>query len=902
MLTILLAAVLPLFENGSTAWKVVVPPDAQPCVRFAAEEFTNALGRVSGAYFEIVPAAVGSSPSVVIASEGDVWGDEIVEYRLKDGNLLLTGNQPRAALHATYAFLQRELGVRWLWPGADGEVFPKRTSWSFPKDFGYRHVPSIRFRGFHHCGAWRDRDAFNLWQTRNFSVIHRHGVRKGEEKYGQYSMVSTHNANLSKEEKLFAESPECFAVIDGKRSRLNICFSSDLAVQRVADRIDRDLAYRGFARPPDILSIFPIDNMDYCQCEACRGQGISTAWFSFYNKLVVELKRRHPDIRFATIAYQGYLDPPACRIENTEFVEYASHPRCHIHLWGDPKCAANVREMKRMNDWRARGDAAIGHYAYEYDAVNRHAIFLPFFSMIADVIDTAVSQKLVTVIPEVGLGPAKGPEERVNSVQNRLTELLYAWKSWDASLTLEAFFDDVTKNAYGPAAAPLKEYFKLMDEAWGRLPGKISLFADGFNVSANLLADEKIRTRTAELIAKAEKLVRASGDEREIRNVLREKALYGQIVENRSFKLGNVQTFNLPHLGKGDRLTADRAPGVLLKSAADRDGSVRVRGCWTDEEIAFKWQGTEAAEVAFAVDGAQYFFAFKGGAPSARMISDVGIESRTWKPDWRAGAAGGGLVFRIPLSLFPRRPSAGVAWDVHFAAGAEALPFAEDVTMKFAFIAASAADRPLVYYIGDRPALKFKRDRQLAGIRSEGEGCGWRVTICTNKAQLAAAVTAADTYWLDVPDAKCLDPETAAVIRDRVKAGGTILLGGWTEMPLSRFLADPELKCRPVAPKSFTLGERKAKFVLDGDWCRKPWNVERDVRKGYAPCYLMAFDMPGAVEYAGMPSAADETKISPFISALRYGKGLIILIGEDTRVSHFKLIDNLRADRNLRGR
>jgi len=597
----LLAAALPLFENGTTKWNVVVAPDAAPCVRFAAQELTNALERVSGARFEVVPSADGCSPSVVIANRGDTWDDEIVEYRLENGNLLLTGNQPRAALHATYAFLQRELGVRWLWPGKDGEVFPKRTSWTFPKDFGYQHTPSIKFRGFHHCGAWRDRDAFNLWQTRNFSVIHRHGVLKGEERLGQYSMISTHNADLSRDEKLFAEHPECFAVIDGKRSRLNICFSSDLAAQKVADRIESDVTRPRYSDKLEILSIFPADSMDYCQCEDCRRKGVSTAWFSFYNRVVVELKRRHPGVRFATLAYQGYLDPPACRIENTEFVEYASHPRCHLHLWNDPKCAANASEVKRMNAWLARSDTAIGHYAYEYDAVARHGHFLPFFSMIADVIDTAVAQELVTCIPEVGLSPEKGPEERVTTVQNRLTELLYAWKSWDASMTLDAFFDDVTKNAYGPAAAPLKGYFMTLDAAWGKIPGKVGLFADGFNVSANLLEDEKVRARTAMLIAEAEKLARASGDERILRNVLCEKTLYGQIVDNRAFKLGNAKAFNLPHLAKDDRLTPERAPGVVLKSANGKDGRVRVRGCWTEDEIALKWRGTDAAEVVFVV-------------------------------------------------------------------------------------------------------------------------------------------------------------------------------------------------------------------------------------------------------------------------------------------------------------
>ena len=898
MIGALLAALLPLFENGTTRWKVVVAPEADPCVRFAAQEFTNALERVSGARFEIVAAADASSPAVIIANRGDTWDEEVVEYRLEDGNLLLTGNQPRAALHATYSFLQRELGVRWLWPDADGEVFPKRRRWEFPGNFGFRHVPSVKYRGFHHCGAWRNRDAFNLWQTRNFSTIHRHSVYKGEEKYGQYSMYSTHSANLGNDKALFAEHPECFAVIDGRRSLLNICFSSALAAEKVAARIESDIGGPRKARVPDILSIYPADSVDYCQCETCRKLGVSTAWFSFYNRLVAILRPRHPKMRFATLAYQGYLDPPACRIEDTDFVEYASHPRCHIHRWKDPTCAANASEMRRISNWLSRDDVGLGHYAYEYDAVTRHGHFMPFFSMIADVVDTAVEQKLVTCIPEVGLSPEKGPDDRCSAVQNRLTLLLYAWKSWDAALTTDRFFDDVTCAAYGPAAAPLGEYLRLMDDAWNKLPGKIGLFADGINVSADLLAEEATRNRAAALLGEAERLARAGGTERELRNVLREKALYGQICENLSFKLGLSQTVNLPHLGKGAVPTASCTPGIALQTADGKPGRVRVRGAWTDDELVFAWTGAASASLELSVDGARYQFGVKGGRTASRMISDVGVESMTWKPVWTVEKASGALVFRLPANLFGRPPNANEQWDVRFAAGQEAFPSRKDMTVKMGFRAASAADRPLVYYLGERKGLDYRR-KQLPGLRAEGESCGWRVTVCTNRAELARAASTADTFYLEVPDAKCIAPETAAVIREKVRAGGTFLCGGWTEMPLDRFLGDPALKCHYAAAQDLSLGSRKAKFVREGDWCRRPWNVEWHVRNGYTPCYLMQFDVPGAVEYATMPTARDPLQTAPFISALRYGKGVIILVGEDLRISHYKLIDNIRADLGL---
>ena len=404
----------------------MVADNAPDCVRYAAQEFTNAVAKVSGVALPVVASDAGVAHAVKIGAADGGWAKERIQYRLEGGHLLLTGNQPRAALHATYAFLDRELGVRWLWPGEDGAFYPVSKAWRFPAKFGFDYEPAIWFRGFHHCGDWRDRNAFLEWETRNYVNIHRHGNWKGEVKYGHYSMPSMHNANLNGERELFASHPECFCMLDGHRSTVNICFSSDLGAQKVAERIGKDIERRVKSAPVDIISIFPNDNQDYCQCPDCKAKGVSNGWFGYFNKVVKILHGKFPGLRFSTLAYQGYLDLPKCKFENVEFVEYASHPRCHIHKWDDPDCKANVSELKRLKEWCARGDVKIGHYAYEYDAVSAHSVFMPFFSMVGDAVEKCAELGLVTSIPEVGLSPKKGPDAKAGSVQNRLTILYYA--------------------------------------------------------------------------------------------------------------------------------------------------------------------------------------------------------------------------------------------------------------------------------------------------------------------------------------------------------------------------------------------------------------------------------------------------------------------------------------------
>ena len=173
----------PLFEGGKSGWSVYVVKEASPTVRYAAEEFVNAVARVSGVRLPVVHER-RSSEQVLIGSASELGlagsrlglqgkKDEIAVYGL-DGKLVLAGNESRGALYAVYAFLRQELGVRFLLPGPEGEFYPVRQSYSVP-DLALNHVPSFEYRGHHLC--WRHVDAvYETWMARNFLNIMRSGA------------------------------------------------------------------------------------------------------------------------------------------------------------------------------------------------------------------------------------------------------------------------------------------------------------------------------------------------------------------------------------------------------------------------------------------------------------------------------------------------------------------------------------------------------------------------------------------------------------------------------------------------------------------------------------------------------------------------------------------------------
>lgn len=885
----------PLFDNGRTDWKVVVAENAPPCIQYAAVEFTNAVAHVSGVAIPVVSSEAGVKHAVKIYAENDEWAKERVVYRLNGGNLLFTGNQPRAALHATYAFLDRELGVRWLWPGEDGTFYTAQKKWDFPNGFGFDYTPGIWFRGFHHCGAHRGRADFLAWEARNYVNIHRHGNWRHELKFGHYGMPSMHNANLDGEKGLFEEHPECFTLISGHRAKINVCFSSELGAKKVAGRIARDIKAYEDRAPVDIISIFPNDNMAYCECESCKAMDVSTAWFRYYNKIVKELKKTYPTMRFATIAYQGYHDVPRCEIENTEFVEYASHPRCNIHKWDDPECPSNVKELKRIKDWCARKDVKVGHYAYEYDAISVHPVCMPFFSLVGDAVEKAAELGLVTQIPEVSLSPRAGPDIEAHAIQNRLTILYYARKMWQPELTLEEFLDDLCAHAYGKAARAMKKYFLIMDRAWSSIPGRIGLFVDGVDVSASLLEREKVREASADLLERAAAL--AKDDLRSLSNVQREQALYRQWSDYRDLRLGCAVSFKLARVENGERRPKAASSQLVLKAKGGKDGKIKVDGYWTPKaEVVFIFSGAKEGEVVLTdLHGERYAFAARGGVKAQKRITDVGIEETTWRPDWSVVSKSGVMTFRIPIAAFAHEPLANDAWNVRFSAGSEAFPVRPDMTMKIDFLNAPAVDRPIVYFTEHANAMAA-----MPTLRAAAVADGWTLIPCTNSAEYAASVGKAADYMIHLPDSKgkSFTPETAAVVRESVKNGGTLIVRSFWDIPLAAIMGDETLSCKCKKPKDFNVFERQAKWVREGDWCKKPWDFEWRLRNWFAPCYMQVPDSPqGAwVDYASMPSRDDESKMIPFLTAMKYGDGVIILVGETLQISHFQIIDNIRRD------
>ena len=234
---------------------------------------------------------------IVLETDSTLPSDTVCVH--SDGNKLrLTGAASRDVLYAVYSFLQRELGVRWLWPGSDGEFMPEKKAWELPLlDYTYR--PALKYRGFHLCGHWRDSNQFMTWMARNFINIHRHGNDRWQH-FGFYNFRSAHNVKLPK--TMFQKHPEYFAEIQGRRYPDQICFSSPDAENAVFEDLCRSIDKNPGLQ---ILGLSAADNNGYCQCATCAAKGVPTAWFDLQNRLTDRLKVKYPEIEIFRNALSG---------------------------------------------------------------------------------------------------------------------------------------------------------------------------------------------------------------------------------------------------------------------------------------------------------------------------------------------------------------------------------------------------------------------------------------------------------------------------------------------------------------------------------------------------------------------------------------------------------------------
>ncbi len=312
-----------------------IHPGASPVERFAAAELSRYLELITGR-----TAATDGADTRFLITTGPMDGlTHSDSYRIdsQEGTVEIRGATPRAALYGVYALLEH-LGVRWYFPGAEGEVLPELDADSITlNDIRISGSPAVTKRGVViEPGNSALEDWIDFAAKTRLSTVAVHGTAEIDR---ARSLAATRGIDIEVETHLLDAG---------------LCSGDGEKLAGYRDQLDTALA----GLPADMGDYFlwqqDNDNVR-CTCHRDAGLTLTDTTLGVFNDLVGHLRARQPGARLAFLVYLGTWEPPRSVAPAPGlFAEIAPIHRCMAHAVEDRTCPINPRDIAATLDrWEA---------------------------------------------------------------------------------------------------------------------------------------------------------------------------------------------------------------------------------------------------------------------------------------------------------------------------------------------------------------------------------------------------------------------------------------------------------------------------------------------------------------------------------------------------------------------
>lgn len=446
-----------LFKEGSSAYTIVVEPDASQIEQYAARELQTWIREVGGVELPIVTEGVPGK-RLLLDCEDRNGRDDAFSYANDGGDIVFWGKGPRGTLYAVYAFLEEELGCRWY--SSEVSVAPKQDSWSFRKLFR-EEAPGIRIRD--NCVLdVRVNPVFSARMRNNFVRIPspdgKGTIPGSAEGYWGVHALGTHVPV----DKYFATHPEYFCLRDGKRygGYGQLCLSNPDVLQITIESVRRIMREQ-----PDFLiySVEQNDNQLYCQCDDCttlaeRYGGQSGVMVWFVNQVADAVREEFPDKFIGTFAYQYTRHAPKDIVPRENVViRLCSIECCLLHRYDE--CERNIAFLQDLRDW-----GSIAPHLYIWDYVTDFSQYcLPvanWKTMQPHILDF-VENHAIGILEE-------GDYQSVSCELRELRSWILSKLMWNPDADVDALVRDFTDGYYGAGGRYVREYLDLEERVLRR--------------------------------------------------------------------------------------------------------------------------------------------------------------------------------------------------------------------------------------------------------------------------------------------------------------------------------------------------------------------------------------------------------------------------------------------------
>lgn len=531
-----------LASNGVPLADIVIAPNADENLKFAAGELKEHLDKITGGSFAVVSKPAPGRKQLRVSLSRRLARQEVRISFTDFGVSLESGEHPE---YAVWDFLWNYCGVRWLDPTDAGTVIPSNPSLSVRRcDYSSRpfakgrtptgtYSPELWENGttgwtnYLHV-AYPSAFAKGSFEDAVREISRRKGLflrrmkTGGEVTFACHSFTWWYDRFWYKDRPKFERfMPDYFAKgYPDKKTPPQLCYSNpDVIRQTIADV--RSYFDTGRYKPGagddgpdykwgrDVCCLEPLDNYLFCKCDRCAKQyrpeleemksQHSDYWFRFVNAVAKEVAKSHPGKKISTLAYYTHTGAPSFKLEPNVVVHFCF--MCNRM----PYTARNDVEAMQLREWRAAyPDRPFGLWLYhtfpkEHTVRFREGNCFPGFFARALCAEYALFDELDISENIYNCG-------FVDDYENFLS-LRWMWDPREPLKSLEADYF----SSYGRAADPIRRFYRIVEERYCNPLNYPREFLDNYyfqttDIAWNVLGTADVMRDLKALMEEAERL------------------------------------------------------------------------------------------------------------------------------------------------------------------------------------------------------------------------------------------------------------------------------------------------------------------------------------------------------------------------------------------------------------
>lgn len=405
-----------------------------------------------------------NSNHLVIAGR-DVWTQEGLQGKIVNLTKNTNLQEEYGTCHAIYTFLEKSLGVSWLWPGEFGIYTPDNKDISI-EPISYNYFPKIQFRN----------------NVISQSFLGKGNYMSGEIKWGIRNCLSYSSLYYPKSahgfsdwwNKYHEEYPEIFALQEnGKRdlssivtknpNSVKLCVSNPKIIDLWLDNVEQQLAL-----DPNQKFFAAGTNDGYtkghCTCSKCaswdvlpldgKEKNLADREVKLGNELSIALKNKYPDKNYyvAILSYGWSLSPPLREIPNENVLIIGVHNFHNRRSYNTPIDSNGLANQYKQWDslgatlvWRPNIGTPCGwRWGMPDISIKQCAEDMKYVSA-----TNTIGVRLDLIY---GHWATQGPQY-----------YLIGKLAYDPSISADSLMDDYMNKAYGPAKKELTKYWEFVN-------------------------------------------------------------------------------------------------------------------------------------------------------------------------------------------------------------------------------------------------------------------------------------------------------------------------------------------------------------------------------------------------------------------------------------------------------